>query len=66
MLSHQKFNVEIIIAVSDEVTGRDCVENCSAIFTIVNEDENIADDSNNIARLDLSVSAMANVRITEL
>ncbi|CAI8028507.1 Integrin alpha-5 [Geodia barretti] len=61
-----KFNVEIIIAVSDEVTGRDCVENCSAIFTIVNEDDNIADDSNNIARLNLSVSAMANVRITEL
>jgi hypothetical protein len=61
-----KFNVEIIIAVSDEVTGMDCVENCSAIFTIVNEDNNVADDSNNIARLNLSVSAIANVRISEL
>ena len=44
----------------------DCVENCSAILTLVNADNNIANGSNNIVRLNLSVSALANVSITEL
>ena len=54
-----------MIAISDAVTGEDC-GNCTAEFTIFNEDRIIASTSENSVRLPLSISAQADVDITEL